>query len=131
MCFLTRLLSLSNLVLQLGFTKISIAFLYFRVLDGKIYRWLLWITQIFNVLLILSFLIGLFLSCDPLPRYWIYSYDIVGTCSDVWDWGGYYMGLNLLLDIWLIILPSQYVWKTVLDKRTRFGVLTMFGLGLM
>lgn len=41
------------------------------------------------------------------------------------------MGLNLLLDIWLIILPSQYVWKTVLDKRTRLGVFMMFGLGLM
>lgn len=115
----------------LGFTKISIAFLYFRILEGKIYRWLLWGTQIFNVLLILSFLIGLFLSCDPLPRYWIYSYDIVGTCSDVWDWGGYYMGLNLLLDIWLIVLPSQYVWKVVMDRRTKLGVIAMFALGVV
>lgn len=41
------------------------------------------------------------------------------------------MGLNLLLDIWLIILPSQYVWKTVLDERARLEVLTMFALGLM
>lgn len=84
----------------LGFTKMSIAFLYFRILDGKLYRWLLWITQAFNVLLMISFLVGLFLSCNPLPRYWIYSWDIVGTCSDVWDWGGYYMGLNLILEWW-------------------------------
>lgn len=83
------------------------------------------------MLLICSFLIGLFVSCTPLPRYWIYSYDIVGTCSDVWDWGGYYMGLNLLLDIWLIVLPSQYVWKAVMDRRTKLGVIAMFGLGLM
>ncbi|CAN8100488.1 unnamed protein product [Discula destructiva] len=113
----------------LGFTKISITFLYFRILDGKLYRWLLWCTQVFNVLLICSFLIGLFLSCNPLPRYWIYSYDIVGTCSDVWDWGGYYMGLNLLLDIWLITLPSHYVWRAVLDRRTKIGVIAMFCLG--
>lgn len=41
------------------------------------------------------------------------------------------MGLNLLLDIWLIILPSHHVWKAVMDQRTKLGVISMFGLGLM
>lgn len=116
--------------LSLGITKMSIAFLYFRILDRKIYRWLLWITQIFNVLVMLAFLIILFLSCTPIQRYWISSYEIEGTCSGfVWEWGGAYMGLNLLLDVWLIALPSHYVWKTVMDFRTKMGVVFMFAMG--
>lgn len=117
--------------LALGLTKISIAFMYFRILEGRKYAIMLWGTQVLNVLVICSFLIGLFLSCKPLARYWIYSYDTGGECSDLWDWGGYYLAFNLLLDIWLIAIPSSYVCKTSLDQRTKGAVIAMFCLGIV
>lgn len=117
--------------LALGFTKISITFMYFRILEGRKYTIILWGTQVLNVLVICSFLIGLFLSCQPLDRYWIYSYTIDGKCSDLWDWDGYYLSFNLFIDIWLIAIPSSYVWKTLLDWRKKLAVIAMFCLGLM
>lgn len=117
--------------LALGMTKISIAFMYFRILEGRWWSRVLWATQVLNVLTILSVLIGLFLSCRPLDMYWASSWDAGGNCPDLWLWNGYSLGLNLFLDIWLIAIPSSYVWKTNLARRSKFAVIGMFCLGLM
>lgn len=117
--------------LALGMTKISIAFMYFRILEGRWWSRVLWATQALNVLTILSVLIGLFLSCHPLDVYWASSWDAGGNCPDLWLWNGYSLGLNLFLDVWLIAIPSSYVWKTNLAWRSKFAVIGMFCLGLM
>lgn len=117
--------------LALGMTKISIAFMYFRILEGRWWSRVLWATQAFNVLAILSVLIGLLLSCKPLDVYWASSWDAGGNCPDLWLWNGYSLGLNLFLDVWLIAIPSTYVWKTNLARRSKFAVTGMFCLGLV
>lgn len=115
----------------LGMTKISITFMYFRILEGRWWKYVLWGTQVFNVLVIGSFLIGLFLSCKPLAEYWASSWDAGGNCPDLWNWNGYYLAFNLFLDVWLIAIPSSYVWKTSLERRSKIAVIAMFCLGLM
>lgn len=115
----------------LGMIKISITFMYFRILEGRRWKYVLWVTQVFNVLVISSFLIGLFLSCKPLARYWASSYDAGGNCPDLWNWNGYYLAFNLFLDVWLIAIPSSYVWKTSMERRNKIAVIAMFCLGLM
>lgn len=117
--------------MALGTIKMSIAFMYFRILEGKRWKVVLWATQVLNVLVIISFLIGLFLSCHPLQRYWIYTYETYGECSDLWDWGGYYVGFNLFLDIWLMVIPSTYVFRTNLTRRMKISVVAMFCLGIL
>lgn len=118
--------------LALGAVKISVAGMYFRILEGRSFRYALWATQVLNVLVIVSFLISLGFACIPLRAYWAYTYDVTDSvCPDFWDWGGYYMAFNLILDVVLIALPSGYVWRTLMDLKTKIGVIVVFGLGVL
>lgn len=116
--------------LSMGWTKIAIVFLYFRILEGRKSRIVLWATQAANLLVMISFVIALPNACKPLYSYWAYTYDVPdSTCDDLWDWGGYYTGFNLLLDIWMIIVPVYTISKLQMDKKAKFGVIAMFCLG--
>lgn len=116
----------------LGLTKMSVAFMYFRILQDRRMHIVLWATQALNVLIIISFIISIFFACKPLAYYWTYSYAIPGgTCPDIWGYNGYYTGFNVFMDIWLIILPSHYIWKNILDPTARLGIIAMFSFGLM
>lgn len=118
--------------LALGTVKISVAGMYFRILKGLYFRYALWATQVLNVLVIVSFLVSLGFACIPLKAYWAYTFDVEGSdCPDFWDWGGYYMAFNLILDVVLIALPSGYVWRTMMDLKTKIGVIVVFGLGVL
>ncbi|KAJ4394495.1 hypothetical protein N0V93_003713 [Gnomoniopsis smithogilvyi] len=117
--------------LSLGLSKMSITFIYFSILQGRKTQIALWATQAMNVLVIISFIIGIFFACQPLPFFWTYSYDIPGgVCPDIWNGSGAYTALNILMDIWLILLPTQYVWKKLQNPRTRNAAIAMFSLGL-
>lgn len=116
----------------MGLTKISIAFMYFRIFQDRKMHIVLWATQVLNVLAIISATIGLFFACQPLRFYWIYSLPIPnGICEDVWMYDGCFTALNIFLDLTLILLPSQYVWNNILETRARIGIIAMFCIGLM
>lgn len=116
--------------LSMGTTKIAIVFLYFRILEGRKSRIMLWATQAANLLVMVSFIVALGLSCRPIWAYWAYSYDVEGAiCPDLWDEKGYYTGLNLALDIWIIVVPVYTITRLQLDTKTKLGVITMFCLG--
>lgn len=115
----------------LGMTKISITFMYFRILEGRRWKHVLWLTQLFNVLVMVCFLLALFLSCRPLLGYWAASFDGRSKCTSLWDWNAYYLACSLAIDIWLIAIPSVYVWKTNLAWRNKMSVIAMFCLGLV
>lgn len=115
----------------MGTTKIAIVFLYFRILEGHKIRMLLWATQVANFLIMISFIIALGLSCRPIWAYWAYSYDVDGsTCPDLWDTRGFYTGLNLALDVWIIMVPVYTISRLQLDTKSKLGVISMFCLGV-
>lgn len=116
--------------LAMGWTKIAIVFLYFRILQGRKSRILLWATQAANLLVMCSFIIALGFACRPIWTYWAYSFDVPdSTCDDLWDWGGYYTGFNLALDVWMIVVPVYTITKLQMDKKAKMGVVAMFCLG--
>lgn len=117
--------------LALGMTKVSIVFLYLRVFTGVMFRRVLWATQVFNALVMLSFIVGILVSCKPLEAYWAYASDVEGECPDSWDTSGIYPALNMALDLWMIALPVAQVRKLKMDNKAKIGVLAMFGLGLL
>lgn len=110
----------------------SIVFLYFRILDGRRGRLLLWGTQVANFLVMASFIISLGLSSRPSWSHWAYSHDVERShCPDTWDWDGYYTGFNLVLDVWMIVISTWKVWDVPqLDRNARLGVIAMFCLGV-
>lgn len=116
--------------LAMGWTKIAIVFLYFKILEGRKSRIVLWATQVMNLLVMISFIIALPNACKPIWAYWAYSYDVPdSTCDDLWDWGGYYTGFNLALDVWMIIVPVYTITRLQMSKKAKLGVIAMFCLG--
>lgn len=117
--------------LSMGTTKIAIVFLYFRILEGRKSRIMLWATQVANFLVMSSFIIALGLSCRPIWAYWAYSCDVEGAiCPDLWDVKGFYTGFNLALDIWIILVPLFIISRLQLDTKSKLGVMAMFCLGI-
>lgn len=116
----------------IGLTKMSITFMYFRILQDHTIQVVLWMTQVLNVLVIISAVVGVFFACTPLEYYWTYSIAIPGgTCLDIWMFDGYYTALNLFLDLLLILLPSQYIWNNIIETKARIGIMLVFCVGLM
>jgi hypothetical protein len=113
--------------------KISIVFLYLRIFraQGMLVKYVIVATQIFNIIIFIIFLVGLFVACSPLDYYWSYAAPVSGTCPDPIDRGLVYPVLNIIMDAWLLILPVSQVWTMCLSWRSKLGVLVMFGLGLV
>lgn len=119
--------------LSLATIKISIVFLYLRIFraQGVLVNYIIIGTQVFNVIIFLIFLVGLFVACRPLAYYWSYADPLTGTCPDPIDRGLVYPVLNVIMDAWLLILPMSQIWFMGLSWRSKLGVLAMFGLGLV
>lgn len=119
--------------LSLAMIKISIVFLYLHIFraQGILIHYIIVGTQVFNVIIFIIFLVGLFVACHPLIYYWSYTAPITGTCPDPIDRGLVYPLLNIIMDAWLLILPMSQVWSMGLSWRSKLGVLAMFSLGLV
>lgn len=78
--------------------KISIVFLYFRIFraQGVLVNYIVVGTQVFNVIIFIIFLVGLFVACRPLIYYWSYAASVTGTCPDPIDRGLVYPILNIM-----------------------------------
>lgn len=115
----------------LAMIKISIVFLYLRIFRGNMLKYLVWATQAVNVAVAIIFIVGLFIVCQPLPFYWAYADDTQGTCHDYIDESGVYPGLNMFLDVWMIVLPASQLWKLKITRKAKIGIMAMICLGLV
>lgn len=115
----------------LAMIKISIVFLYLRVFRGNVLKYIVWATQAVNIAVAIIFIVGLFIVCQPLAFYWAYADSTEGTCHDYIDESGVYPGLNIFLDIWMIVLPASQLWKLKITTKARYGIMSMICLGLV
>lgn len=113
--------------------KISIVFLYLRIFraQGLVVHYIIVGTQVFNVIIFIIFLVGLFIACHPFIYYFSYTDTIDGSCPDPIDRGLVYPSLNIIMDAWMLILPMSQIWFMGLSWRSKLGVLAMFSLGLV
>lgn len=118
--------------LVIGMIKITIMFLYLRIFSlCKRITLCVWVTQFVNVSTIIIFLVGLFFACQPLSFYWAHASPVTGTCPDPVDKGGVTPGLNISLDVWMIVLPLFHVWNMKMGWKDKLGVIGMFSLGFL
>ena len=88
-------------------------------------------TMIFQIVVFVGFIIGLLLQCRPIAYNWI---DVPGGyCGLDVETSFIISGtINLIVDIWLVVLPIMPVWKLQhVSKMKRFGINAMFGLGVL
>ncbi|KAK1994256.1 hypothetical protein LX36DRAFT_713996 [Colletotrichum falcatum] len=113
--------------------KASILFSYLRIFhlpDEKI-RTALWVTMIINLLTGLIFVfVGVF-QCQPITLAWTFwTGEAKGKCVNIVYVSLAHAGINITLDLWILILPATQIWGMNLARRKKFAVMAMFSLGL-
>ncbi|KAF5484485.1 Satratoxin biosynthesis SC1 cluster protein 4 [Colletotrichum siamense] len=113
--------------------KASILFMYLRIfhLPGEKVRIVLWVTLILNILNGLIFiLVGLF-QCQPISLAWkFWTGEVTGKCIDIVQLALAHAGINIALDVWMLIIPATQIWNMNLATKKKFAIMFMFGLGL-
>ncbi|KAJ3949188.1 uncharacterized protein N0V96_000303 [Colletotrichum fioriniae] len=113
--------------------KASILFMYLRIfhLPGERITIALWVTQVLNLMNGIIFIfVGLF-QCNPVSLAWTFwTGDATGKCIDIVYLALAHAGINIALDVWMLVLPLTQVWGMNLARRKKFAIMFMFSLGL-
>lgn len=112
----------------------SICFFYMRLFPDQVVRRFLWATQVFNVLLISSFVIVDFLQCKPLSWFWNrldQNTTETGKCIDINTLSWVHGGINIALDVWVLALPATQILSLQMALGRKIHVLAMFALGAL
>ncbi|TKW50748.1 hypothetical protein CTA1_8308 [Colletotrichum tanaceti] len=115
----------------LAFIKSSILFFYLRIFPDERFRWVLWGTQLFNLLILITFVTGSFAACQPLNFFWNgWKREMTGKCINLNAFAMCHGALNVALDAWMLVLPATQIYGLRMKLKTKIGVMLMFGVGV-
>ncbi|KAJ4414490.1 hypothetical protein N0V82_007887 [Gnomoniopsis sp. IMI 355080] len=119
-------------VLALGIIKISICFLYLRIFPSRRFRVAVWATQVFNVLLVIGFIVADGFQCRPISYFWQgWDGEHEGHCVDLEAFVYSHAAFNIALDVWMLALPASQVWQLNLSMKKKAEITSMFGFGIL
>ncbi|TDZ27798.1 hypothetical protein C8035_v008745 [Colletotrichum spinosum] len=112
--------------------KASILFMFLRIFPGRKFRIILWATQVFNLMVGLAFVLATIFQCSPISLAWTFwTGDFEGHCINIGITGASQCAVNIVLDIWLLILPATQVRNLNIKRRRKLAYMLMFSLGLL
>ncbi|TDZ29026.1 hypothetical protein C8035_v004595 [Colletotrichum spinosum] len=126
--FITQTLYLSGLMA----TKASVLYFFLRIFPATGIRRVLWATLAFNYIIGVIYLGLTFGSCRPLSVYWEgWAGERESKCLDYLPLVLSHAIINLILDLWMIVLPITQLYGLHLAFKKKFGVILMFSVGFM
>ncbi|KAF4443616.1 hypothetical protein F53441_11382 [Fusarium austroafricanum] len=119
-------------LIALVLVKAAILSFFLRIFPDHKFRIIVKCTMIFNILVGVAFFVVVFLQTTPLSLFWEGWEEKKGDLimSGITHWSLPHAGLNLLLDVWMLILPLTQLWELGLKLRRKAGVISMFSVGL-
>ncbi|OTB06089.1 hypothetical protein M426DRAFT_21209 [Hypoxylon sp. CI-4A] len=108
-------------------TKVSILFLYLRLIPQKPYPIICYVLMAFVGLTGLSCVLANIFQCNPIHKAWDTTID--GTCFDQVALFLANAGLNIAQDFIIYILPIKRFWTIQLPKKQRIALVLVFGVG--
>ncbi|KAJ4422257.1 hypothetical protein N0V82_003117 [Gnomoniopsis sp. IMI 355080] len=119
-------------VLELGFIKISICFLYMRIFPGKIFQRIMWATQVLIASATAAFFFMGFAQCQPFSAYWT-DWDGMrsGRCFNINRYAYAFASVHIALDVLILVLPTIQVWKLNMTWKKKIEVTFMFSFGVL
>ncbi|KAF4903554.1 hypothetical protein CGCVW01_v013113 [Colletotrichum viniferum] len=114
--------------------KASVLFFFLRIFPTRGFRKIIWVTHGLNFLVGLIYIILTFAQCRPLSLYWT-GWDKNESyknerCLDFNKFILSHAIINIILDVWMLILPLTQLCKLNLVLRKKIGVMLMFSVGL-
>lgn len=112
------------------FAKISILVLYLRLFKvNRLFRYVDFGFMALVVCYCTSLILAILFGCRPLARSWDSS--IPGTCINIANVDITIGGFNIFTDTAILILPIPLIWKLQITKAKLFGLLGIFGTGIL
>ncbi|KAK7756330.1 hypothetical protein SLS62_001556 [Diatrype stigma] len=109
------------------FVKLSILWLYHRLFATTEFRRWSWTMLVFVSCYGIAFLIVYLTNCIPMDQLW--NPQPGGHCRDMQYSDYATVGINMLIDIAILILPMPTLWGLQLPVRKKVIVTVMFSFG--
>lgn len=118
--------------ITLALVKASICFLYLRLFPNPKFQRIVWITQAFNIALMLTWVFAYAFQCTPPSHFWdMWDGRKDGKCLQFSTLSVTQAGLQIALDVWMIALPFWQVFKLKLPIKKTMDAFVMFGCGIL
>jgi hypothetical protein len=112
------------------FVKISILHLYITIFPSRKFQKVCYGAMLVSTLYFLSVLMETFLLCTPVQFNWDKTIA-TGTCSKNSNVAFILAGAtNLVIDVFVVVLPMPTLWRLQLPLERRIGVMAMFSMGV-
>jgi len=113
--------------ITVSLTKISILFLYLKLIPQRPYRIANWGMMAFVALTAFTCVVAGIFQCSPINKAW--RPDLPGTCFNQVALFLSNAGLNILQDIVIYFLPVKTLWQIQLPKKQRIALIAIFVVG--
>ncbi|KAI9651415.1 MAG: hypothetical protein M1829_003116 [Trizodia sp. TS-e1964] len=110
-------------------TKLSVLLFYFRVFSQLIYKKVTWLLIGITVLFGISIIAVHANLCTPVPRFW--NPTLNGTCLDFPTITYCFAAFNITIDASIFLLPIPALVSLQLSWPKKFGLVSLFVLGLL
>ncbi|RKL26815.1 hypothetical protein BFJ70_g11689 [Fusarium oxysporum] len=113
--------------------KAAILCFFLRIFPDHKFRIVVKCTMVFNALIWVGFFIFVFFQTQPFSLFWNGWQQKKGNLilTGFTNFTLPLAGMNLLLDIWMLILPMTQLWGMGLKLRKKLGVISMFSVGIL
>ncbi|KAF4335368.1 integral membrane protein [Fusarium beomiforme] len=113
--------------------KAAILCFFLRIFPDYKFRLMVKCTMVFNVLIGVGFFIFVFFQTIPFSLFWEGWQKKKGDLikAGITHFALPHAGLNLLLDVWMLILPLTQLWHLGLKLSKKLGVISMFSVGIL
>jgi hypothetical protein len=68
-------------------------------------------------------------ACVPPAKSWHFWLD--GKCQDKAPRDGFFATFNLIMDIFIFLLPQRVIWTLQMSRRRKTGISVVFSVGLL
>ncbi|KAI9651454.1 MAG: hypothetical protein M1829_002812 [Trizodia sp. TS-e1964] len=110
-------------------TKLSILLFYLRVFSERIYKKATWLLVGITVLYGISLIAVYANLCTPVSRFW--NPTLNGTCLDFPTVSYIFAAFNIIIDASIFLLPIPSLVSLQLPRAKKFGLVSLFVLGLL
>ncbi|KAL0778002.1 hypothetical protein CaCOL14_005655 [Colletotrichum acutatum] len=131
--FLRYLLMVQTLyIFILSVVKASILLFFLRIFPDKKFRIAIWWTLAYDLFVGFIFIVFSFVQRQPTWLIWEGWRDKEprGVILDLNKMGLSHGGMNIALDVWMLILPLTQLYKLNLKMKKKLGIIAMFSVGI-
>ncbi|RYO89653.1 hypothetical protein DL766_008059 [Monosporascus sp. MC13-8B] len=113
--------------ITVSLTKMSILFLYLKLIPQRSYRIVNWSMMAFVALTGFTCVLAGIFQCNPIHKAW--HTDVPGTCFNQVALYLSNAGLNILQDLIIYFLPVKTLWQVQLPRKQRIALIAVFVVG--